>query len=78
LVLVKVDAKGQGRVLFVELKSAKGRTSMEQEEWLEALRKCPGVETYIFRPADWSSGRVESALRNAPVEMFDEVEGVPC
>jgi hypothetical protein len=67
LVLVKVDAQGRGRVLFVELKSTKGQTSMAQDEWLDALRKCTGVETYAFRPADWSSGRVESVLRNAPM-----------
>jgi hypothetical protein len=54
------------RVLFVELKSAKGGTSMEQDEWLDALRNCPGVETYVFRPADWSSGRIERVLRDRP------------
>ncbi|RJQ04854.1 MAG: hypothetical protein C4551_10265 [Bacillota bacterium] len=24
-----------------------------QVEWIEALRACPGVETWVFRPSDW-------------------------
>ena len=51
------------RVIFAELKTGKGRLTAGhvgrsgrwvtgQQEWLEALRQCPGVETYLWRPAD--------------------------
>ena len=40
------------RVLFAELKRETGRTSKTQEEWLEALGRSPGVETYLWRPSD--------------------------
>jgi hypothetical protein len=39
------------RLLFVELKSEKGRLSKDQQEWLDALRAC-GVEVYVWRPSD--------------------------
>ena len=39
------------RLLFVELKSEKGKVSNDQREWLDALRAC-GVEVYIWRPSD--------------------------
>jgi hypothetical protein len=40
------------RVIFAELKSAKGTLSAEQNEWLTDLRACPGAETYVWRPSD--------------------------
>lgn len=40
------------RVIFAELKTEKGRTSPEQLTWLEGLKGCDGVETYLFRPSD--------------------------
>jgi hypothetical protein len=49
-----------GYVLFVELKSAKGRLSAEQEEWLEVL---PPEDTYVWRPEQWTSGAIERVLR---------------
>lgn len=52
------------RVLFVELKSAKGRPRPVQLEWLCALADCPGVDAYIWWPGDWSSGVVEAVLRS--------------
>jgi len=51
------------RVLFVELKR-KGRNPTEtQDAWLDALLDCPGVEVYIWRPADLDDGTIESVLR---------------
>lgn len=44
-------------ILFVELKSAKGKLTAEQETWLASLRAC-GLEVYVWRPADY-----EDALR---------------
>lgn len=42
------------RLLLVELKSAKGRLTREQSEW---LRRCEaaGVEAYVWRPSDWAT-----------------------
>ena len=48
LVLVR-----EQRLLFAELKSEKGTPTDAQEEWLESLRRVPGVEVYLFRPSDW-------------------------
>jgi hypothetical protein len=40
------------RLVCAELKSERGRLSTEQEAWLEELRAVPGVEVYLWRPAD--------------------------
>ena len=40
------------KVIFAELKSAKGKIRPEQQEWMEALWAA-GQEAYIFRPKDW-------------------------
>ena len=40
------------RVLFVELKSARGRTSPDQDAWIEALTEA-GAEVYLWRPDDF-------------------------
>lgn len=56
--------QGQGRVVFMELKSetgklTKGRANDKgtwltgQDEWAEALEACPGVEYYFFKPSQW-------------------------
>jgi hypothetical protein len=52
-----------GRVIFAELKTGRRGLTPEQEEWLSALRRCPGVEVYEWREEDWLSGRVEEVLR---------------
>lgn len=51
-----------GRFLTVELKSAIGRVSVEQQAWLDVLAAA-GIETHVFRPADWSVGLIERVLR---------------
>ena len=40
------------RIVFAELKSAKGKTTPKQDEWLEALRATGKVEVYLWRPDD--------------------------
>jgi hypothetical protein len=40
------------RLFFAELKSERGKLKPDQEGWLEALRQVPGVEVYLWRPAD--------------------------
>ncbi len=41
----------QSRLLFAELKTAKGQLRPEQVFWLQVL-KSAGVETAVWRPAD--------------------------
>lgn len=56
---VQADGKGfpdlvlarPGRLVFAELKSATGKLSPEQEEWLKAI-DAAGGEAYVWRPAD--------------------------
>jgi VRR-NUC domain len=50
-----------GRVIFAELKSAHGRLTPEQREWLSYLGK--RHEVRLWRPADWTSGAVLATLR---------------
>ena len=50
LVLVK-----PGRLLFVELKTLRGKLTQEQRAWLSLLaNSVTGVEVYEWRPADWA------------------------
>ena len=39
------------RILFVELKSDRGRVSPEQRDWLDALRAC-GLDARVWRPTE--------------------------
>lgn len=58
LVLVRAP-----RVLFIELKKADGVITPEQQDWLRALRSCwPNVETYVWRPIDYTTGTIEVIL----------------
>jgi hypothetical protein len=41
------------RLLFVELKSERGRLSASQADWIGVLRLLPKVEVYVWRPSDW-------------------------
>ena len=41
------------RVIFAELKTEKGQVSPHQQEWLDLLGQCPGVEVYLWRPSDF-------------------------
>ncbi len=40
------------RLVLAELKRERGKVSPSQEIWLGLLRKCPGVECYLWRPSD--------------------------
>ena len=40
-----------GRLIFAELKSAKGKTTSSQEKWLKMARDA-GAEAYCWRPSD--------------------------
>lgn len=52
----------RGRVIAVELKSERGVPSADQKLWLEDLAKA-GIETFVWRPGDWTSGTIEAVLR---------------
>jgi hypothetical protein len=41
------------RVIFVELKSERGKVGDDQWAWLDDLKRCPGVEVHLWRPSDW-------------------------
>ena len=41
------------RIIFVELKSATGKLTIEQANWLALLEHTGKVDTRIWRPADW-------------------------
>ena len=51
------------RLIFAELKGKRGRVDFEQATWLNGLNEVPGVEQYLWRPADWELGTVEEVLR---------------
>ena len=48
LVLVR-----DGRLLFIELKTEKGRISPVQDIWLKRLREVGTVRAFLWRPHDW-------------------------
>lgn len=63
---------GHGRfgIVFAELKDAKRKTTFAQETWLEVLAEHENatagvgrVQVFLWRPDDWTSGRVEQVLR---------------
>lgn len=50
------------RVIFAELKSARGVLSDDQQRWIEALSACPGYEVFVWRPEDLERVREVLAL----------------
>jgi hypothetical protein len=56
-----------GCVVIAELKAKVGRISPAQEAWLTAFGG-PDIagrrlRVFVWRPADWTEGRIEAALR---------------
>ena len=49
-----------GRLIFVELKSEKGRIRPEQKVWLELLGR--HHEAYVWRPIHWTNGTIRATL----------------
>lgn len=58
------------RVLFIELKSDRGRLSTPQMDWMFALSHA-GAETHIFYPKQWASGEIEQVLRRTAIGALD-------
>lgn len=57
LVLVRKD-----RLIFAELKSAKGRPTPEQSTWLISLGNTGAAEVWLWTPASWDDGTILSVL----------------
>lgn len=49
-----------GRLIFIELKSDKGKVSPEQHVWLRTLDM--HHETYTWRPIHWTDGTIRRVL----------------
>ncbi len=49
------------RLLFVELKVGRNRTTPAQQHWLAQLGACPQVEVYLWTPDCWAE--IERTLR---------------
>ncbi len=62
LVLVK-----EGRVVFAELKSERGRIKPDQVRWRDAITK-GAVEYYLWRPSDWE--RILEVLGLDPIPLW--------
>ena len=52
------------RIIFSELKSATGKLTPPQVQWLLWLRE-GGAETHVWRPAQWLDGTIERAIKGA-------------
>lgn len=57
----------EGKIIFAELKSKRGRVTGEQQCWLNTLRANPNVEVYVWRPDDWPE--VERVLKGEALEQ---------
>lgn len=53
-----------GQVLVRELKSAKGKVTRAQRDWLDGLARA-GVDAGVWRPVDLREGRIPAELREA-------------
>ena len=51
----------QKRVVYIELKSEKGKPTPRQREWLAVLALAD-AEALVWAPADWRSGAIEQNL----------------
>ena len=58
------------RIIYIELKSEKGKLTPAQTEWLDGIHACR-QETHIFRPSDWISGRIEYVLQHKLWKLLD-------
>jgi len=47
-----------GRLIFAELKKQLKKPEREQQQWLDEINKCHGVEAYCWRPSDWLDGTI--------------------
>lgn len=50
-----------GRLVYVELKSEKGKLRPEQDVWIDALSRS-SAEVYVWRPEHWHNGSIRRVL----------------
>ena len=50
------------RIVYAELKDATKDTSVAQDAWEMVIQRTD-AEYYLWRPADWMSGRVDEILK---------------
>jgi hypothetical protein len=43
------------RLILAELKRVGGKTTAEQQAWLDALASCAALECYLWTPNDWDA-----------------------
>ena len=51
--MLDYTAVRDGRLLMFEIKTDTGRLTAEQQWWFDELKKCPGVEVYVWQPKMW-------------------------
>ena len=51
------------RYIEAELKTQRGKVTVEQQQRIDLLNQCLGVRAYVWRPSDWFGGTVERTLR---------------
>ena len=52
---------GQGRVIWAELKTTRGRLTADQKAWIADL-EAAGEEVHVWRPTDLQDGTISSLL----------------
>lgn len=53
------------RILYRELKTEKGRVTVPQQAWLDALAAA-WADVAVWRPAQWHDGTIERELKRCP------------
>jgi len=53
LCLTRLNQDGSASLVFLELKSQKGKPTLAQIEWLDVLGRVPGVIAAVYRPSDF-------------------------
>ena len=72
-----VLAHPNGRLIFAELKSQKGKFRDGQEEWLALLNHGRGREVYVWRPSDMDDiARILQPSYDGPTEATLTLPGV--
>ena len=63
LVLARETPNGFADIIFAELKSERGKLTIEQKMWLQLLGKNPAVRCFVWPPSNWLLGEIEKVLK---------------
>jgi hypothetical protein len=61
----------QGRLIIAELKDATRKATDEQRKWLATLSAI-GIETALWRPAQWHDGTIQRALKGERLTPYTD------